>query len=79
MYQPLITFCPHPAIFTQVLTIFVEYRMRLGIVKSEMRFRFASALTFHYICEFSNIKIRFNRYKFYAVKCIIMSLFVHKE
>ena len=23
MYQPLITFCPHPAIFTQVLTIFV--------------------------------------------------------
>ena len=23
MYQPLITFCPHPAIFTQVLRIFV--------------------------------------------------------
>ena len=23
MYQPLITFCPHPAIFTQVLCIFV--------------------------------------------------------
>ena len=22
MYQPLITFCPHPAIFTQVLSIF---------------------------------------------------------
>ena len=22
MYQPLITFCPHPAIFTQVLAIF---------------------------------------------------------
>lgn len=22
MYQPLITFCPHPAIFTQVLCIF---------------------------------------------------------
>ena len=22
MYQPLITFCPHPAIFTQVLVIF---------------------------------------------------------
>ena len=22
MYQPLITFCPHPAIFTQVLRIF---------------------------------------------------------
>lgn len=27
MYQPLITFCPHPAIFTQVLCIFV-YVMR---------------------------------------------------
>lgn len=27
MYQPLITFCPHPAIFTQVLRIFVG-RMR---------------------------------------------------
>ena len=24
MYQPLITFCPHPAIFTQVLCIFVR-------------------------------------------------------
>ena len=22
MYQPLITFCPHPAIITQVLSIF---------------------------------------------------------
>ena len=32
-------------------TIFVEYRMRLGIVKSEMRFRFASALTFRYLCK----------------------------
>lgn len=26
MYQPLITFCPHPAIFTQVLRIFVELK-----------------------------------------------------
>lgn len=24
MYQPLITFCPHPAIFTQVLRIFAK-------------------------------------------------------
>lgn len=46
--------------------------MRLGIVKSEMRFRFAFALAFLYICEFSNIKIRFNRYKFYTVKCTII-------
>ena len=50
MYQPLIKFHPHPAIITQVLTIFVEYRMRFGRVKSEMRFPFAFALTFLYIC-----------------------------
>lgn len=31
-------------------TIFVEYRMRFGRVKSEMRFPFAFALTFGYIC-----------------------------
>ena len=31
-------------------TIFVEYRMRFGRVKSEMRFPFAFALTFLYIC-----------------------------
>ena len=30
--------------------IFVEYRMRFGIAKSEMRFPFVSALTFRYIC-----------------------------
>ena len=50
MYQPLIKFHPHPAIITQVLAIFVEYRMRFGRVKSEMRFPFAFALTFGYIC-----------------------------
>lgn len=26
MYQPLITFCPHPAIFTQVLPIFAAVK-----------------------------------------------------
>ena len=31
-------------------TIFVEYRMRLGIVKPKMKFSFASALSFRYIC-----------------------------
>ena len=31
-------------------TIFVEYRMRLGIVKPKMKFSFASALSFLYIC-----------------------------
>ena len=31
-------------------TIFVEYRMRFGIVKSEIGFPFASALTFRYLC-----------------------------
>ena len=31
MYQPLITFCPHPAIFTQVLVIFVvEKHTQIG-------------------------------------------------
>ena len=50
MYQPLIKFHPYPAIITQVLRIFVEYRMRFGRVKSEMRFPFAFALTFLYIC-----------------------------
>lgn len=29
MYQPLITFCPHPAIFTQVLPIFAAKRNKL--------------------------------------------------
>ena len=35
MYQPLITFCPHPAIFTQVLRLF-ESRIapsRQGTIK----------------------------------------------
>ena len=49
-----------------------EDRLRFGIAKSEIKFPFVSALTFHYICEFSNIKIRFNRYKFYTVKCTII-------
>ena len=36
MYQPLITFCPHPAIFTQVLRIFVvnkddSHKNRAGV------------------------------------------------
>ena len=29
MYQPLITFCPHPAIITQVLCIFVKNQKQL--------------------------------------------------
>lgn len=29
MYQPLIKFHPHPAIFTQVLRIFAGYRIRM--------------------------------------------------
>ena len=33
-----------------LIAIFVEYRMRFGIVKSEMRFPFASALAFRYLC-----------------------------
>ena len=35
MYQPLITFCPHPAIFTQVLCIFVkkEFEVNRSILK----------------------------------------------
>ena len=36
--------------------IFVEYRMWFGIVKSEIRFRFAFALTFRYICICCRIK-----------------------
>ena len=28
-----------------------EYRMRLGIAKSEMGFPLVSALTFHYLCK----------------------------
>lgn len=36
MYQPLITFCPHPAIFTQVLVIFVG-RMNREIGKVDLR------------------------------------------
>ena len=36
MYQPLITFCPHPAIFTQVLCIFVAKlrKMKLNRIKT---------------------------------------------
>ena len=40
MYQPLITFCPHPAIFTQVLSIFVgkkEYKISQNIKKDYQR------------------------------------------
>lgn len=32
MYQPLITFCPHPAIFTQVLRIFVNIMTRRNFI-----------------------------------------------
>ena len=35
-----------------------EYRKRLGIVKTEMRFPFASALTFRYLCEYED-RLRF--------------------
>ena len=35
MYQPLIKFHPHPAIITQVLRIFIEYRIRFGKAKFE--------------------------------------------
>ena len=31
-------------------TIFVEYRLRFGRVKSEIKFPIDFALTFHYIC-----------------------------
>ena len=39
-------------------TIFVEYRMRFGIVKPKMKFSFASALSFHYLCKYED-KLRF--------------------
>ena len=35
-------------------TIFVEYRMRFGIVKPKMKFSFASALSFHYLCNYED-------------------------
>ena len=35
-----------------------EYRIRFGIVKSEMNFPFASALTFRYLCEYED-RLRF--------------------
>ena len=57
MYQPLIKFHPHPAIFTQVLTIFAEYRMQLGITIKQV---YCSALAFHYICL---KKIIYKRYE----------------
>lgn len=40
MYQPLIKFHPYPAIITQVLTIFVEDRMRLEIKNIRNEFRY---------------------------------------
>ena len=36
--------------------IFVEYRIRFGRVKSEMKFPFAFALAFHYFCEITKCK-----------------------
>lgn len=52
MYQPLIKFHPHPAIITQVLSIFVEDMMRFGIDNSGKTLfsRFVSVLTFLYLC-----------------------------
>ena len=35
--------------------IFVEYRIRFGRVKSEMKFPFAFALAFRYICMIKNV------------------------
>ena len=43
MYQPLITFCPHPAIFTQVLCIFdvnIEDNGALAVKNIEVNFIF---------------------------------------
>ncbi len=37
-------------VFLKQLSTFVEDRMRVGIVKSEIKFPIDSALTFHYIC-----------------------------
>ena len=37
------------------LSIFVEYRIRFGIIKLEILFRFASPFTFRYICKDGNI------------------------
>ncbi len=36
MYQPLIKFHPHPAIFTQVLRIFVKTNYALWIMHYEL-------------------------------------------
>ena len=39
-------------------TIFVEYRLRFGRVKSEIKFPIDFALTFHYLCWYEN-RMRF--------------------
>ena len=38
-------------IFFSSFSIFVEYRIRFGRVKSEMKFPFAFTLVFRYICR----------------------------
>ena len=37
-----------------------EDRLRFGIVKSETRFPFASALTFHYLCGAEGYRLSFS-------------------
>ena len=49
MYQPLITFCPHPAIFTQVLRIFVYNLERKPFVATKIRY-------FSKTSKFSSVK-----------------------
>lgn len=55
MYQPLITFCPHPAIFTQVLCIFVEHRS--GSVEPSRKYKFRLPLYYPFtifVCKYEN-------------------------
>ncbi len=55
MYQPLITFCPHPAIFTQVLRIFVGHRNSSVEPSRKCKFRLPLHSPFAiFVCKYEN-------------------------
>lgn len=56
-------FHPYVGEFLYICGIRRQYRMRLGIVKSEIRFPFVFALTFRYICVCYRIKENCSFYK----------------
>ena len=60
--------------------IFVEYRMRFGIVKPKMKFSFASALSFHYICRISDaVRHSQTKNEIFVCLCTHLSLYLQKN